>query len=120
MPSRGEGFGLVYADAMRHGLPVIASSHDAGAEIVADGVTGFCVSLDVPAELSRRLCELLDAPRHAEAMGQAGQRRWQEHFRFSAFRDRFGRILDEACRMSDSPAQVRPRRARGGGRKAGS
>ena len=97
MPSRGEGFGLVYADAMRHRLPVIASAHDAGAEVVDHGVTGFCVDLQDPSDLPQRLIELLTSPPQAEAMGQAGQRRWQEHFRFSAFRTRFERVLEGLC-----------------------
>ena len=44
MPSRGEGFGLVYIEAMRHGLPVIASDEDAGPEIVKHGETGYTIN----------------------------------------------------------------------------
>jgi phosphatidylinositol alpha-1,6-mannosyltransferase len=89
MPSRGEGFGLVYVEAMRHGLPVIASTHDAGQEINAHGETGFNVSLDESDELANRLIELLDDATLRSRMGQAGFARWRSHFRFSAFRSRF-------------------------------
>lgn len=93
MPSRGEGFGLVYAEAMRQGLPVIASVHDAGQEVNVDGVTGYNVDLGRKGELSSRLIALLRDPGLARKMGQAGHRRWHDHFRFSAFERRLGPII---------------------------
>lgn len=42
MPSAGEGFGLVYLEAMRAGKPCIAS-HGAAEEVVDDGVDGLIV-----------------------------------------------------------------------------
>jgi phosphatidylinositol alpha-1,6-mannosyltransferase len=93
MPSRREGFGLVYVEAMRHSLPVIASVHDAGREVNVDGKTGFNVNLDKRGELAERLISLLASPDMAHRMGQEGHRRWQEHFRFSAFRDRLNPLL---------------------------
>jgi phosphatidyl-myo-inositol dimannoside synthase len=89
MPSRQEGFGIVYVEAMRHGVPVIASVHDAGQEINLDGETGFNVNLDRGHELQERLIELLCDPSRAAAMGEAGYRRWQQHFTYSRFADRF-------------------------------
>jgi phosphatidylinositol alpha-1,6-mannosyltransferase len=89
MPSRKEGFGLVYAEAMRHSLPVIATVHDAGPEVNIDGETGYNVSLDRRGELAERLIQLVRDPDLARRMGQAGHRRWREHFSFSAFKRRF-------------------------------
>ena len=95
MPSRGEGFGLVYIEAMRYGVPVIASIHDAGREVNADGETGFNIDMDRPEELPERIIELLTNRNRATEMGLAGQRRWEQHFRFSAFRERFVPIIND-------------------------
>ena len=38
MPGRGEGFGIVYLEALACGVPVVASSLDASREAVRDGM----------------------------------------------------------------------------------
>jgi phosphatidylinositol alpha-1,6-mannosyltransferase len=94
MPSRGEGFGLTYIEAMRWGIPVIASVHDAGQEVNVHGETGLNVSLDSPTALRDALVELLRDRNLARSMGANGQRRWREHFCYSAFRKRFAPELE--------------------------
>ncbi|MCG8592703.1 MAG: glycosyltransferase family 4 protein [Proteobacteria bacterium] len=81
MPSRQEGFGLVYAEAMWHGLPCIASTRDAGAAVVEHGKTGLHVPYADPPALAAALASLLRDGERARAMGRAGR---------AAARDRFG------------------------------
>ena len=59
MPSRGEGFGIVYLEAMRHQLACIGSIHDAAGEIIVDGETGFLVNQDNSTELATKVVQLL-------------------------------------------------------------
>ncbi len=92
MPSRGEGFGLVYIDAMRHGVPVIASTHDAGQEINVHGETGFNVDLTRAGQLEECIVQLLTNRDEGERMGDEAVRRWQRHFSFTAFQNRFCQI----------------------------
>ena len=49
-PSIREPFGLVCAEAMAHGCPVIASLVDGIPEVVQDGHTGFCIQPSLPIE----------------------------------------------------------------------
>lgn len=98
MPSRGEGFGLVYIEAMRHGLPVVGSVHDAAGEVIRDGETGYLVDLDRD-ELAERLIALLRDRDAARRLGEAGRERWRAHFRYSAFKERFTPLLREFLAM---------------------
>ena len=95
MPSRGEGFGLVYIEAMRHSLPVIASVHDAAPEINIEGETGYNVDLEKREELPERIIYLLKNPEQAAALGRGGESRWAKHFSYSAFKARFLPLLAE-------------------------
>jgi phosphatidylinositol alpha-1,6-mannosyltransferase len=99
MPSRGEGFGLVYIEAMQRAVPVVASIHDAAPEINRDGETGYNVDLDRPDELPERLIALLKDPALAARLGENGQRRWQAHFCYSAFERRFTPLLRDFLRL---------------------
>jgi phosphatidylinositol alpha-1,6-mannosyltransferase len=102
MPARGEGFGLTYVEAMRHGLPVIGSVHDAAVEINEHGVTGLNVDLNRAGALAGALVELLTQPKLMAAMGEAGRERWQRYFCYSRFRARFLPILERYLGLSQS------------------
>jgi phosphatidylinositol alpha-1,6-mannosyltransferase len=95
MPSRQEGFGIAYVEAMRYGLPCIASSHDGGQEVNVDGSTGFNVNLNRRDELAERLIALLSDSDLAQRMGENAEKRWRENFRYSAFAVSFGRHMRE-------------------------
>jgi glycosyltransferase involved in cell wall biosynthesis len=47
-PSLREPFGLVCAEAMAHGCPVIATKVDGLPEVVLHGETGFCLDASLP------------------------------------------------------------------------
>jgi phosphatidylinositol alpha-1,6-mannosyltransferase len=89
MPSRGEGFGIAYIEAMRHGLPVLGSVHDAAREVNLHGETGINVDLDVPGLLGDEVARLLTSPELLQRLGAAGRERWLAHFRYPAFAQRF-------------------------------
>jgi phosphatidyl-myo-inositol dimannoside synthase len=94
MPSRQEGFGLVFLEAMALGKPVIAGSSGGAREIVQDGVTGFLVNPDDPDTLARCLVQLLGDEDLRRNMGDAGRQRIEENYTFPRFRDRFVQILE--------------------------
>ena len=93
MPSRGEGFGIVYLEAMRAGLACVASREDGAVDVVEDGRTGALVSTRDGSELARVVGELLADPFRARALGEAGRRRYLDNFTYPRFRERLRDIL---------------------------
>ena len=70
-----EAFGLVFAEAMAAGRPVVATSVGGVADIVVHGRTGLLVKPDSPAALAAAISQLFDSPAKAERMGRVA-RRW--------------------------------------------
>jgi len=88
MPSRGEGFGLVYLEAMRLGRPCLVSTLDAGREVVNPPEAGLSADPDNNEELAGTICPLLaDGPEWHQWSTQA-RRRYEENFTAKHFQER--------------------------------
>ena len=93
MPSRGEGFGIVYLQAMRAGKPCIGSTADAAGDVIVDGETGWLVDPADRRALASAVVSLLEDEAARRRMGEAGRRRFEREFTFDRFRDRLGMLL---------------------------
>jgi phosphatidylinositol alpha-1,6-mannosyltransferase len=106
MPSDGEGFGLVYLEAMRAAKPCVALADSAAAaEIIIEGVTGCLVEPGVES-LSSTLRELLTNPAAAARLGAAGRERWERDFTPPVFAGRFETHLDALLGAALEPSGV--------------
>lgn len=70
LPSVCDGFGMVAAEAMAQGLPVICSSNAGASQLVVESKNGFVVPPADPARLADRLAWCLDHPIELHAMGR--------------------------------------------------
>src|SRR5262249_21936062 len=75
LPSVQEGFGIVFAEAMAAGLPIVACRAAAVPEVVADGRVGLLVAPRSPDEVATALETLLSDARLRREMGEEGRRR---------------------------------------------
>lgn len=87
LPSTGEGFGIVYLEAMACGTPALGLAMGGAADALGDGALGFCINED---ELPASLRRALDSPRpDAMTLHKAVQARFGQ----DAFRARVARIV---------------------------
>jgi glycosyltransferase involved in cell wall biosynthesis len=63
MPGRGEGFGIVYLEALACGIPVVGSVLDGSRDALLDGRLGVLVDPDDRADLVRGIREALTRPK---------------------------------------------------------
>jgi len=99
-PSVYEPFGIINLEAMSCGAPVVASATGGIKEVVVDGETGYLVPFKPDArtgfpsepdqfarDLAAKLSQLMNNPEQCKRFGEAGRKRVEEQFSWSAIAD---------------------------------
>jgi glycosyltransferase involved in cell wall biosynthesis len=94
MPSRGEGFGFVFLEAMAQGKPVIGGNLDATPEVVVDGKTGYLVNPTSVEEIVSAVTRLLEDSSLRERIGAAAREHVEKDFSFLGFQQQ---LIDILC-----------------------
>ena len=85
MPSKKEGFGLVFAEAMAHGKPCIAGNQDASPEVVRHNQTGLIVEPRNVDQIADAILTLISDDELRNKFGAKGKQLVTEEFSFDAF-----------------------------------
>jgi glycosyltransferase involved in cell wall biosynthesis len=96
LASNWEAFGIVVAEAMRAGLPVVASRVGGVEEVMVDGVTGFLVPRGDVGSMQDRLHRLVKSPDLRMQMGEAGRRQYETRFTIDRMLERTSAVYAAA------------------------
>lgn len=95
LPSAGEGFGLVYLEAMRMGRPCLVSTVDAGREVVNPPEAGLAVDTADSSAIACAVIRLLAAGHEWDRWSHQARCRYAAHFTGEHFRQRLlGCLID--------------------------
>ena len=90
-----ETFGIVLVEAMRAGLPLVASRYSGIPEILAEGEGGSLVPPDSVEGLEGEIERLLLDPSLRESMGSFNRRRFESHYTMKAAVNGWLRLFEE-------------------------
>ncbi len=94
MPTLADTAPLVLLEALRAGLPIVATRVGAIPEIVADGVNGLICEPGNPAELAEKILYLADHAELRQRMRQNNRQRFQDYFTTEQFAERMIRVFE--------------------------
>ena len=95
LPSTGEGYGLVFLEAMAFAKPVVGVAAGGATDLVRDGINGLLIPPNDVQRLAQSLtCLLQDEPLR-KRLGDSGAAIVRREYTFDAFCDSLERILSE-------------------------
>ncbi|MGH9574628.1 MAG: glycosyltransferase family 4 protein [Candidatus Acidiferrales bacterium] len=97
MPSAGEGFGLVFLEALAFGKPVVAAACGGALDLVQDGSNGLLVPGRDSAALTSAVRRLLGDESLRSAFGTKGAAVAREKYRFESFEASLEHLLEECA-----------------------
>ncbi|MGD0182056.1 MAG: glycosyltransferase family 4 protein [Terriglobales bacterium] len=95
MPSTGEGFGLVFLEAMAFAKPVIATACGGTTDLVRNGINGLLVPPGDTQKLTEAIGSLLTDDMFRIDLGRHGAELVRKKFRFEDFTFELDRMLGE-------------------------
>jgi phosphatidyl-myo-inositol dimannoside synthase len=93
LPSTGEGFGLVFLEAMAFAKPVVGAAAGGATDVIHEGVNGLLVPPHDVEQLAGALGSLLRDEPLRTRLGRAGSEIARNKYSFSAFAAELERIL---------------------------
>lgn len=94
LPSRKEGFGIVFIEAMACGLPVICGNNDGSLDAIKNGELGTAVNADDINELIEAISTALNKPA-TPATRYALQQKCKTYFNVDSYADRLELLLKD-------------------------
>jgi glycosyltransferase involved in cell wall biosynthesis len=104
LTSKSEGFPRSILEAMRAGLPVVASDVGGVSEAVAHRESGLVVSRNDVASLTQALATLILSPSLRSAFGRAGRVRYELNFTFDRMACQTAALYDQVLKRK--PAEI--------------
>lgn len=93
MPSKKEGFGIVFLEAMFYKKAVIGGDHGGTRDVIDNGDTGILVEYGDIAGLSRAIITLLKDEQLASELAQGGYRRLRSTYTFESFQHKLTNVI---------------------------
>jgi phosphatidyl-myo-inositol dimannoside synthase len=94
LPSTGEGFGIVFLEAMAFSKAVIGAAFGGALDLINHDKTGLLVAPHDVDELTEALRSLLHGESLRQEMGRRGGEAARQQYSFSAFQKQLAEILD--------------------------
>lgn len=96
-PSRHEGFGLVFLEAMAMGVPVVGTRVTGSVDAIQDGRTGILVAPEDPSALARAILGLLANPDRRRELTTTAARWVREHASRRRVTERTEALYTDLC-----------------------
>lgn len=102
LPSTGEGYGLVFLEAMAFGKSIVAAAAGGSTDLVEDGVNGILVPPRDQAALAKAFERLLRDDSLRAALGRRGAEIVRRKYQFNLFQSQLASILAD-CGLDSLP-----------------
>lgn len=93
LPSKNEGFGIVFLEAMQYKKPVLSCNSGGSQDVIKNNETGFHSTYGDLDSIKEMILFIYNNKKHSTYIGTSGYKHLMQNFTFNNFEDRLERIL---------------------------